>query len=71
MARLFPEFQFMWIVEETKKNLPLELDFLHEGKNSEKLQERFSKLEFLKVAIVSFNDIFLSAHFYSDCKLKF
>ena len=49
MKRLFPEFQFTWLVEETKKNLPLELDFLNEGKNSEKLQQKFSKLKFLKV----------------------
>ena len=49
VRRVFPEFQFTWLVEETKKNLPLELDFLNEGKNSEKLQEKFSKLKFLKV----------------------
>ena len=49
VKRVFPEFQFTWLVEETKKNLPLELDFLNEGKNSEKLQKKFSKLKFLKV----------------------
>ena len=49
VKRVFPEFQFTWLVEETKKNLPLELDFLNEGKNSEKLQEKFMKLKFLKV----------------------
>ena len=49
VKRLFPDFQFSWLVEETKKNLPLELDFLNEGKNSEKLQEKFSRHTFLKV----------------------
>ncbi len=52
MKRVFPEFQFTWLVEETKKNLPLELDFLNEGKNSEKLQVKFSRLKFLKVFII-------------------
>ena len=50
VKRVFPEFQFTWLVEETKKNLPLELDFLNEGKNSEKLQVKFSRLKFLKVS---------------------
>ena len=51
VKRVFPEFQFTWLVEETKKNLPLELDFLNlnEGKNSENPQETFSRLKFLKV----------------------
>lgn len=49
VKRLFPEFQFSWLVEETKKNLPLELDFLNEGKNSEKLQQKFEKTTFLKI----------------------
>jgi aarF domain-containing kinase len=49
VKRVFPEFQFTWLVEETKRNLPLELDFLNEGKNSEKLQGKFSRLKFLKV----------------------
>ena len=52
MKRIFPEFQFTWLVEETKKNVPLELDFLNEGKNSEKLQKKFSRLKFLKVIII-------------------
>lgn len=37
MGWLFPDFKFQWLVEESKKNLPIELDFLHEGKNTEKV----------------------------------
>jgi aarF domain-containing kinase len=59
VKRVFPEFQFTWLVEETKKNLPLELDFLNEGKNSEKLQEKFSCLKFLKVFITVFDVLML------------
>ncbi|XP_028409857.1 uncharacterized aarF domain-containing protein kinase 1-like isoform X2 [Dendronephthya gigantea] len=49
VKQIFSEFQFTWLVEETKKNLPLELDFLNEGRNSEKIQEKFPQLKFLKV----------------------
>lgn len=27
---MFPDFKLQWLVDEVKKNLPLELDFLHE-----------------------------------------
>lgn len=37
VAWFFPDFKFQWLVEESKKNLPQELDFLHEGKNAEKV----------------------------------
>lgn len=37
MGWLFPDFRFQWLVDESKKNLPIELDFLHEGKNTEKV----------------------------------
>lgn len=37
MAWVFPDFKMQWLVEESKKNLPIELDFLNEGKNAEKV----------------------------------
>lgn len=40
MSWVFPDFKFQWLVDETKKNLPIELDFLHEGKNAEKVMRR-------------------------------
>ena len=36
---LFSDFKLGWIMEETKKNLPIELDFLHEAKNTEKVKK--------------------------------
>lgn len=39
MAWVFPDFKFQWLAEETKKNLPMELDFLNEGKNAEKVRQ--------------------------------
>ncbi|XP_047594196.1 aarF domain-containing protein kinase 1 isoform X2 [Lutra lutra] len=49
VKQLFPEFEFMWLVEEAKKNLPLELDFLNEGRNAEKVAQMLKDFDFLKV----------------------
>lgn len=46
---VFPQFEFMWLAEEMKKNLPLELNFLQEGKNAEKVSNMFTHLHWLKV----------------------
>ena len=46
---VFPQFEFMWLAEEMKKNLPLELSFLQEGKNAEKVSNMFSHYDWLKV----------------------
>ncbi|KAI1700929.1 ABC1 family domain-containing protein [Ditylenchus destructor] len=48
-SAVFPDFRLMWLLEETKKNLPKELDFLHEAKNADKIRRMFSHLKFLKV----------------------
>lgn len=40
---LFPEFEFGWLADEMRKNLPKELDFVLEGKNSERLTNFFIK----------------------------
>lgn len=37
MSWVFPDFKMQWLVDETKKNLPIELDFVNEGKNAEKV----------------------------------
>ena len=41
-AWLFPDFSYAWIGEETRKNLPLELDFVHEARNSERTARDFA-----------------------------
>lgn len=51
---LFPDFAFMWLVEEAKKNMPLELDFLNEGQNAEKVAKMLSHFTFLKVKFILF-----------------
>lgn len=50
VAWMFPEFKFLWLAEETKKNLPIELDFVQEGHNCERVAKILSKFEFLKVS---------------------
>lgn len=49
LARVFPEFKFVWLAEETEKNLPVELDFMNEGKNIEKVAKIFERYKFVKV----------------------
>ncbi|XP_017876402.1 uncharacterized aarF domain-containing protein kinase 1 [Ceratina calcarata] len=46
---VFPDFKFDWLVDETKKNIPRELDFTQEGRNAEKVQEIFSHYHWLKI----------------------
>ena len=46
---VFPKFEFMWLAEEMRKNLPLELDFRQEGKNAEKVSKMYANYDWLKV----------------------
>ncbi|XP_066463713.1 aarF domain-containing protein kinase 1 isoform X2 [Eleutherodactylus coqui] len=43
------ELEFMWLVEEAKKNLPRELDFLNEARNAEKMADMVRKFPFLRI----------------------
>lgn len=49
MSWVFPDFKMQWLVDETKKNLPQELNFLHEGENAEKAAAMFKNYKWLKV----------------------
>ena len=42
----------MWLAEETKKNLPIELDFVNEGQNCERVARQLHHFDFLKVCEV-------------------
>ena len=37
----FPEFEFTWLGEEMRENLPKEMDFAHEARNAERAVENF------------------------------
>lgn len=49
VAWIFPDFQYVWLAEETKKNLPKELDFVKEGEHCERVAKMYSHFKFLKV----------------------
>lgn len=48
-AWVFPDFKLLWLAEETKKNLPLELDFEHEGQNADRVRGLIADCEWVKV----------------------
>ena len=50
-ARVFPDFKFTWLVEETKKNIPIELDFVNEGRNAEKVRYKKKLDEFFPLRV--------------------
>lgn len=52
VAWVFPDFQYVWLAEETKKNLPKELDFKKEGEHCERAAKMFSHFDFLKVVFI-------------------
>jgi aarF domain-containing kinase len=37
----FPEFEFTWLGEEMRENLPKEMDFAHEARNAKRAVENF------------------------------
>lgn len=49
IAKLFPNFSLMWLAETTKKNIPSELDFRHEGRNADKTRRLLEYFEWLKI----------------------
>lgn len=62
VAWIFPTFSFLWLAEETKKNLPQELDFECEGKNAERVSELLQHIPFLKVSLTSDQDYSIRLH---------
>nr|CAG4651730.1 EOG090X047B [Triops cancriformis] len=49
VAWVFPDFQFLWLAEETRKNLPRELDFRIEAENSERIAKQFAHFAWFSV----------------------
>lgn len=42
VKRIFPSFEFTWLGEEMRENLPKELDFAHEAQNTERARANFA-----------------------------
>lgn len=49
VAWVFPEFKFLWLVDETKRNIPKELNFLEEAQNIKKVTKIFEHFPWLKI----------------------
>lgn len=49
IAKIFPNFSFLWLAESTKKNIPLELDFRHEGRNADKTRRLLEHFDWLRI----------------------
>jgi len=45
IKKIFPEFEFTWLGEEMRENLPKELNFVHEAANAERLAADFSNVK--------------------------
>lgn len=45
VKKLFPEFEFTWLGEEMRENLPKELNFVHEAANAERLDSDFKNIK--------------------------
>ena len=41
--RLWPEFDYRWLVDEMKRNLPQELDFLTEASNAQECRDMLAR----------------------------
>lgn len=51
----FPDFSFSWIADEMKRNLPLELDFLNEGRNADRVKNMLSHLKWLRIPNINWS----------------
>lgn len=60
MSLILPDFKIQWLVDETKRNIPRELDFEVEAENTEKAKIMFQHLPWLKVKSPDFS------HYKSD-----
>ena len=66
----FPDFKLEWLVKETKRNLPCELNFTMEGKNAEKTAKLMEHLPWLHVNYTfTFNRLEILTH--DGCALFF
>lgn len=54
-AYVHPNFDFQWVLDELQGTLEQELDFLNEGKNSERCAAELSRFKFVHVPKVHWN----------------
>lgn len=54
-SKVFKDFDYQWLVDETKKNLPKELNFKLEAENAEKVQKLLKGFKWLKIPKIYWN----------------
>ena len=64
---MFPEFEFTWLGEEMRENLPKEMDFVHEQRNAERAAADFANVRTsLYIRECSFSPAVCGRHLTSD-----
>ncbi|KAF7623467.1 ABC1 domain-containing protein [Meloidogyne graminicola] len=72
-AFVFPNLRLNWLVNEMKRNLPIELDFVYEASNADRVRQMFSHLSFLKIPKIYYeysNDLVLTMEFCEGGKIN-
>lgn len=70
---MHPKFAFAWVLQDLKDTLVQELDFVNEGKNSERCQSDLSHLKYVYVPKVHWDKTstrVLTAEFIDGCKIS-
>lgn len=70
---MHPKFAFAWVLQDLKDTLVQELDFVNEGKNSERCQSDLSHLKYVYVPKVHWEKTstrVLTAEFIDGCKIS-
>ncbi|KAL7192714.1 hypothetical protein ACSBR2_024516 [Camellia fascicularis] len=72
VAWFFPEYRFGWLVSEFAETIALELDFIHEARNSERTAENFKNNAVVRVPFVFWElttSQVLTMQFCKGCKV--
>ncbi|KAL4234953.1 putative aarF domain-containing protein kinase 5 [Mactra antiquata] len=70
---MHPKFEFAWVLQDMKGTLAQELDFINEGKNSERCQSDLKHLEYVYVPKVYWDKTstrVLTAEYIDGCKVS-
>ncbi|KAL5021335.1 hypothetical protein ScPMuIL_000490 [Solemya velum] len=70
---MHPKFEFAWVLQDLKKTLAQELDFVNEGKNAERCQRDLKHLAYIYVPTVHWDKTstrVLTAEYIDGCKVS-
>ena len=66
----FPDFEFGWLADEMKANLPLEMNFIHEASNANQLSRNFRSNAVLNIPfVISANERILIMEFCNGTRI--